>query len=206
MVTKTLKATAAIFVFSIQVAHASHLELSSAEAVMAGTGCVPTRGSASVDTEILVNGSDVSVIATGLNLSLGIVSGGQLADRKSCSIRIPAELGLHQRVSGIHEALTFGLYKSRGAHAAISASTAIGNASVDPLTIVFERGRRAHVGTRRIERHRSVENNECTDSRSIMRINLLTTGQLESEYDFIDLASDNGDLRYDAHVVMASCR
>jgi len=96
--------------------------------VLAGTGC-----QRDVDAFAATNGNDLSIVFTNLGVNLpGDGSSRQLADRKTCSLRIPAEIARGYYIGRLTQQFTYGVTKTRGASASVATRSTFFGFNVSP--------------------------------------------------------------------------
>lgn len=197
----------------VGVAHArSHrIDYDLEKMVMLGSGCGKNAEleEGRRHSEIMVNGNDIAFVSSRLVLALGLDSSGVLADRKNCVVRIPSRVQNGFYVSAVHERLSYGIIKSPGARASISALFDSGNfLAREPLTVEMKAGEfQDDFDAAKIRTVRFPEPSEgrCRNQNGITKLNIAASAQLESEHDFLLLSSGDGDIRYNASLAFARC-
>lgn len=96
--------------------------------VIAGTGCQKD-----VDAFAATNGNDLSVVFTNLGVNLpGDGSTRQLADRKTCSLRIPAEIQRGYYIGRLTQQFTYGVTKTAASSASVATRSTFFGFNVSP--------------------------------------------------------------------------
>lgn len=197
----TIAVAAALFSVGLE-AYANGVELDESRAVMVGTGCSLSDGA----SRLLVNGSDVSLVSTGMNILLGGLSDSALAQRKNCVARVPISVadGLH--VSEVASRLVYGVYKTRSSQASINASVVVMAQPAVTHSVAFPLGKFVDILRTSQRKTVSVEEPEsCESQKGIMGFNLVTSAQLENEYGYVDLSTIQGDMRLEVSLKTKAC-
>jgi hypothetical protein len=104
--------------------------------VIAGTGCQNN-----VDAFAAANGDDLSIVFTNLGINLpGDGFSSQLADMKSCLVRIPASIAKGLYIGQLTQTFTYGVTKSANTHAAVATHSTFFGFPVSPLPFALPQG------------------------------------------------------------------
>jgi hypothetical protein len=88
-------------------------QTSGAGTIIHGTGCDGTEGAVTQDTWAIASGNDLSIVFTGLSISLpGNGSVPDLAQNKGCSVRLPVKIARGFYIGELSQTLTVGATKS----------------------------------------------------------------------------------------------
>lgn len=194
-------------------AFANSISWNEHQAVAVGSGCNSRDMSRPIDTYFLANGNDLSVIFSGIGVNLPGGSGLPLAERKNCSIRVPAQIAGGYYVGELTQVLSYGVTKTYGTRGGISTRSSFFNAPASPFTINFHMGQSLNVPlqsqTRRdlylVNTHRSLISSWCRNPRGIFRSDISVSGQRQSDYDDLIIYSDALDVRFEAVAGLVTC-
>jgi hypothetical protein len=104
--------------------------------VIAGTGCVKD-----VDAFASANGDDLSIVFTNLGVNLpGDGFSNQLADMKSCLVRIPASIAKGLYVGKLTQTFTYGVTKSADTHGTVATRSTFFGFPVSPFPFTVPQG------------------------------------------------------------------
>jgi len=104
--------------------------------VIAGTGCVKD-----VDAFVAANGDDLSIVFT--NLGINLPGGGftnQLADMKTCLVRVSASIAKGLYIGQLTQTFTYGVTKSANTHGAVATRSTFFGFPVSPLPFSLPAG------------------------------------------------------------------
>lgn len=98
--------------------------------VIAGTGCQKD-----VDAFATTNGNDLAIVFTNLGVNLpGSGASNQLADRKNCTVRVPASIAKGVYIGQLTQQFTYGVTKTAGANASVATRSTFFGFNVSPYT------------------------------------------------------------------------
>jgi hypothetical protein len=103
--------------------------------IIAGTGCVNN-----VDAFAASNGDDLSIVFTNLGIYLPGGGSTQLADMKSCLIRIPAAIAKGLYIGELTQTFTYGVTRSANTHGAVATRTTFFGFPVSPFPLDLPNG------------------------------------------------------------------
>lgn len=184
------------------LASASTLTLDLDKSIHAGEGC----NVADSTREFLVyrNGL-LRVQTTGLGLMLGVIR-PELAARANCTVRIPYEVPEGQFVKSIAARLAYGVYKSAGARGSIVARVSAGNvASQAQVSLAQGSEQDVYFATKAFAGEAGSVEQACRLNKGILKIDLATSGQLESAEDKLILETIMGEVKLSARFELNDC-
>lgn len=191
------------------VASAASISWHAHRAVALGSGCNSSAG----DTFFIANGNDLSVVFSSLGVNMPGGSGLPLAERKNCSLRVPATIASGFYVGELTQVLSYGVTKTRNALGGISSRATFFNAPASPLSVSFPRGVAMNVPlanlTRRdlylVNTHGGYISSWCRSPSGIYKADLAVSGQRYSDLEDLIVFSDALDLRFEAIVGLVTC-
>ncbi len=177
--------------------------------ILAGSGCTKN-----VDAFAFANGNDVAIVFTALGINLPAHSTRQLADRKSCAVRIPVDVPANRFVDSLEHEFSFGVYKSEGAAVAVSARASLLGFSATAATYSFPRGVAtddwyySYGHTDAFDASSPWQRGFCSSSRGesgFYALNLAVSGTRDDASEDLVAFVDGFDLRYDLHAHLRGC-
>lgn len=194
-------------------AHAAEISWRADQAIAIGSGCNSRDGTRPADTFFLANGSDVAVVFSGLGVYLPGGSGMPLAERKNCSVRIPASIAGGYYVGELTQTLSYGITKTAGTRASIATRSSFFNAPASPFSISFGLGQslnqplQQHTKVDRylVNTYGSYIRSWCRNPVGIFRSDLSISGQRNSDWEDLILQSDSLDVRFEAVAGLVAC-
>jgi hypothetical protein len=181
-------------------------------AILAGSGCQKD-----VDSFVIANGNDLAVIFTNLGFSLPGGSGAVLADRKNCSLRVPATIAKGLYIGELTQQVTYGVTKTPGARGAVATRSTFFGFPVSPYTVQIPYGQNINepflTNTRRDRFLVDTTRNSwwsrwCAFQRSpqgLYQANLAVSGQRDSDFEDLIMFVDGLDLKYEVKSALMFC-
>ncbi|MFO0679493.1 MAG: hypothetical protein U0169_23405 [Polyangiaceae bacterium] len=178
--------------------------------IIAGTGCQKD-----VDAFASTNGSDLAIVFTNLGVNLpGDGSSRQLADRKSCTVRVPAEIAKGLYIGKLTQQFTYGVTKTAGASGAVATRSTFFNFNVSPASWSVPQGVNLDEPLLTQTREDNFLVNSpwyqgwCNPNRSIKGLyqaNIAVSGQRNNRYEDLILFVDGLDLKYEILASVYTC-
>ena len=207
---------------SIGLASATFLSSSSANAaavqwdisshtyVIAGTGC-----QRDVDAFAATNGNDLSIVFTNLGVNLpGDGVSRQLADRKTCALRIPATIQRGYYIGRLTQQFTYGVTKTANSNAAVATRSTFFGFDVSPYAWSVPNGVAIDepLLTQRREDDFLVRStwwagwcNATREPRGLYQANIAVSGQRASRREDLIVFVDGLDLKYEVLASLFTC-
>lgn len=181
-------------------------------AIVAGTGCRKD-----VDSWVIANGNDLSVIFSNLGFSLPGGSSAALAARKNCSVRVPATIAKGLYIGELTQQVTYGITKTAGSQGSVATRSTFFGFPVSPYTVRVPYGRALNepflVNNRKDRflvdtRSGSWWSRWCAFQRSpqgLYQANFAVSGQRDSDYEDLIMFVDGLDLKYEVIAALQFC-
>jgi hypothetical protein len=180
--------------------------------VIAGSGCQKD-----VDAFATENGNDLSVVFTNLGVDLPGGGGSRLADRKNCSVRIPAEIAKGYYIGELTQRVSYGVTKSAGSQGSVATRSTFFGYNVSPYTVVVPYG--THINNplmvqSRVDRFQVNTRPDwvrgfCAPTRNpqgLYSANLAVAGQKDSRFEDLLMFVDGLDLKFEVLTRFVQCR
>jgi hypothetical protein len=178
--------------------------------IIAGTGCQKN-----VDAFAATNGNDLSIVFTNLGVNLpGDGSTNQLADRKSCTIRIPASIAKGLYIGKLTQQFTYGVTKTAGSNGSVATRSTFFGYNVSPYSWSVPQGVEMDepLMTQSREDKFLVNspwyNGWCSPNRSLnglYQANIAVSGQRNNWLEDLILFVDGLDLKYEVVASVYTC-
>ncbi len=178
--------------------------------IIAGTGCQKD-----VDAFAATNGNDLSIVFTNLGVNLpGNGTLRQLADRKTCALRIPAEIARGYYIGRLTQQFTYGVTKTAASSASVSTMSTFFGFNVSPYTWTVPNGVAMDepLLTQRREDDFLVRstwyNGWCSLTRNpkgLYQANIAVTGMRNSSREDLIVFVDGLDLKYEILAQVFTC-
>lgn len=194
-------------------AFAATISWNTNSAIAIGSGCNSRDPNRPIDTFFVANGNDLSVVFSGLGVNLPGGSGLPLAERKNCSMRVPATLAGGYYVGELTQVLSYGVTKTRAALGGISSRTTFFNAPASPFSVSFPYGSAMNIPlanqTRKdlylVNTYGSYIYNWCRNPQGIFKSDISVSGQRYSDLEDLIIFSDALDVRFEAIAGLVTC-
>jgi hypothetical protein len=179
-------------------------------AVAAGTAC-----SSGVDTFVIQNGNDVSMVFSNLGVSLG--HGSPLQGAGACSVRVPVSVTAGFFPSTVTQTYTYGVHRTSGGTGSLAVALRFLGIAVDPFPLSFVDG---DAGAPSPGDHLTTSKSEHFDATSawaahwcvagrpasgVLQADWRATAQIATAADSISMFVDGLSLRYDLHTAWDAC-
>lgn len=178
-------------------------------AVANGNGCQMGDNVA-----LIATGDQVQVIFWNMGVYLPSQSGLPLAQRKACTVSLPAEMTRGFYPSKIRQRLSYGGIKSANASAALSGQTSFFGLALNPLTVNLDAGTVFNEAVAEIASETlfsaqpSAPMTWCSSSfnpSGLLSLRAVAQGMRDSDSEDLLLSSNFYDLKYSASFEWASC-
>jgi hypothetical protein len=189
-----------------------HWDVSSPQTIIAGSGCQKD-----VDAFASANGNDMAVVFTRLGVDLPGGGTPSLADRKNCSIRVPAMIAPGVYIGQLTQRLSYGVIKTANATGALSTRSTFFGFNVSPYTVNLPYGyaiNRPLLTQQRVDRF-SVSTTPtwyqgwCSRNRAprgFYQANIAVSGQKAHQYEDLIMFVDGLDLKYEVGASLVRCQ
>ncbi len=178
--------------------------------IIAGSGCQKN-----VDAFAAQNGNDLSIVFTNLGINLpGDGQTNQLADRKSCTIRIPASIAKGLYIGKLTQQFTYGVTKTAGSNGSVATRSTFFGYNVSPYSWSVPQGVSLDEPLLTQSREdRFLVNSPwyrgwCSPTRSIdgmYQANIAVSGQRNNWLEDLILFVDGLDLKYEVVASVYTC-
>lgn len=187
-------------------------DVSSPQTIIAGSGCQKD-----VDAFASTNGNDLAVVFTRLGVDLPGGGAPALADRKNCSVRVPATIAPGIYIGQLTQRLSYGVIKTSAATGALSTRSTFFGFDVSPYTVSLPYGYAVNqplLTQQRTDRF-SVQTTPswlqgwCSRSRAprgFYQANVAVSGQKANRYEDLIMFVDGLDLKYEVGASLVRCQ
>jgi len=182
---------------------------SSSRVIVAGSGCQKD-----IDAFVQANGSDIAVVFTNLGVNLpGNGTLRQLADRKACTVRIPAEIAKGLYIGELTQQFTYGVTKTHGSSGSVATMSTFFGFNVSPHTWRVARGALNSPLATQVRTDQFLVNTPwyqgwCNPNRSLKGLyqaNIAVTGQRDNSWEDLILFVDGLDLKFEILAQVYTC-
>ena len=187
-------------------------DVNSPSTIIAGSGCQKD-----VDAFASTNGNDLAIVFTRLGVDLPGGGSPVLADRKNCTVRVPATVAPGIYIGQLTQRISYGVTKTSGATGSVATrSTFFGN-DVSPHSINLPYGYAVNEPLRVASRvdNFSVRTTPtwysswCSRSRAprgLYQANFAVSGQKRSSREDLIMFVDGLDLKYEVVASLVRCQ
>jgi hypothetical protein len=178
--------------------------------VIAGSGCVNN-----FDAFAAQNGNDLSIVFTNLGVNLpGNGASNQLADMKSCLVRIPASIAKGFYIGQLTQTFTYGVTKGAGSHGTVATRATFFGFPVSPFPFTVPEGLAQDDPLLTQTRVDSFTVNTpwwqgwCNPNRSLeglYQASIAVSGQRDNSFENLILFVDGLDLKYEVVTSLFTC-
>lgn len=187
-------------------------DVGSPQTIIAGSGCQKD-----LDAFASSNGNDLAVVFTRLGVDLPGGGSPALADRKNCSIRVPATIAPGVYIGQLAQRLSYGVIKTSNTTGALSTRSTFFGFDVSPYTVTLPYGyalNRPLMTQQRIDQF-SVRTTPtwfqgwCSRSRAprgFYQANIAVSGQKSHRYEDLIMFVDGLDLKYEVSTALVRCQ
>jgi hypothetical protein len=167
-----------------------------------------------VDAFASANGNDLAIVFTNLNVNLPGGVGSALADRKSCTVRVPARIARGVYIGELTQAFTYGVTKTAGSNGSVATRSTFFGFDVSPYTWGVSQGEvldEPLVTQQRKDRflvNTPWYRGWCNGNRALdgfYNANIAVTGQRNNRWEDLILAVDGVDLKYEVLAAWYTC-
>lgn len=185
-------------------------QINSNNFVVAGTGCQKD-----VDAFATTNGNDLAIVFTNLGVNLpGIGSTNQLADRKTCSVRVPASIAKGLYIGKLTQQFTYGVTKTAGSNASVATRSTFFGFNVSPYAWSVPQG--VEMNEPLVTQSRVDEfaintpwwQGWCSPNRPLQGLyqaNIAVSGQRNNKWEDLIVFVDGLDLKYEVLASLYTC-
>lgn len=170
-------------------------------AIAAGTACKSMGADA--DTFFISSGNEVSVVFSRLGINLGDEY-APTAERHTCNVRIPVRIAKGMYIGKLDQTLLYGVTKSQGSSAEISARATFFNKPAAFVSRTFPRGFAMDEALQTMTASQDYQVNApswCTFSTGmsgLYAVNLAVAGQRDNPYENLVVQIDGADIKFQA--------
>ncbi len=170
-------------------------------AIAAGTACKSMGSDA--DTFFISAGNDFSVVFSRLGINLGDQY-APTAERHTCNVRIPVRIAKGMYIGRLDQTLLYGVTKSAGSSAEISARATFFNQPAAFITRSFQRGVAMDEALQTATASQNYQVNAPTwcafssGMSGLYAVNLAVAGQRDNPYENVVVQIDGADLKFQA--------
>jgi hypothetical protein len=187
-------------------------DVGSPQTIIAGSGCQKD-----VDAFASTNGNDLAVVFTRLGVDLPGGGTPALADRKNCSVRVPATIAPGVYIGQLVQRLSYGVIKTANSTGALSTRSTFFGFNVSPYTVSLPYGyalNRPLMTQQRVDQF-SVRTTPtwfqgwCARSRAprgFYQANIAVSGQKSHRYEDLIMFVDGLDLKYEVGAALVRCQ
>lgn len=187
-------------------------DVRSPQTIIAGSGCQKD-----VDAFASTNGNDVAIVFTRLGVDLPGGGSQSLAERKNCSLRIPATIAPGIYIGQLVQRLSYGVIKTANATGALSTRSTFFGFDVSPYTVTLPYGyslNRPLMTQQRVDRFdvRTTPHwfqGWCARNRAprgFYQANIAVSGQKSHRYEDLIMFVDGLDLKYEVGASLVRCQ
>jgi hypothetical protein len=180
--------------------------------VVAGSGCQKD-----IDAFVSTNGNDVAVVFTRLGVDLPGGASSVLADRKNCSVRIPATIAPGLYIGELTQRVTYGVNKTARTSGSLATRSTFFGFNVSPYTVVAPAGRQineplltnSRVDSFSVRTTPSWYSGWCSRTRAprgLYQANFAVNGQKDNSRESLILFVDGLDLKYEVVAGPVRCQ
>lgn len=185
-------------------------DVNSPSTIIAGTGCQKD-----LDAFASTNGNDLAIVFTNLGVDLPGGGSPNLADRKSCSVRIPATIAQGLYIGQLTQRVSYGVTKTAGATGSVAVRSTFFGFNVSPYTVSLPYGSAVNnplLVNSRVDNFLVQTPNDwyrgwCgrTAPRGIYSANLVVSGQKSNSLEDLIMFVDGLDLKYEVVASLVRC-
>lgn len=188
---------------------AASVSWDAAAAALGGSGCVKD-----VDSFVIANGNDLSVIFTNLGFSLAGGSGDPLAARKNCAFRVPATIAKGIYIGELTQIVTYGITKTAGSQGSVATRSTFFGFPVNPYTVSVPYGSAINQPLlTQTRKDRFFVNTAWWTSwcalqrnpKGLFQANFAVSGQRDSDFEDLIMFVDGLDLKYEVKAALQFC-
>lgn len=188
---------------------AASVSWDAAASALGGSGCVKD-----VDSFVIANGNDLSVIFTNLGFALAGGSGDPLAARKNCAFRVPATIAKGIYIGELTQIITYGITKTAGSRGSVATRSTFFGFPVNPYTVNVPYGVSVNqpllTQTRKDQFYVNTAwwSGWCAlqrNPRGLFQANFAVSGQRDSDYEDLIMFVDGLDLKYEVKAALQFC-
>jgi len=177
--------------------------------IIAGSGCQKD-----VDSFASTNGNDLAIVFTNLGVDLPGQSGLPLAQRKNCSVRVPAEISQGLYIGELTQRITYGVTKSYGSRGSLATRSTFFGFNVSPHIVTVPYGQEINdplLVSSRVEQFLVASSwyyGWCRSGRNpkgLYQANLAVSGQRSSDFEDLIMFVDGLDVKFEVIASLIHC-
>jgi hypothetical protein len=187
-------------------------DVNSPQTLIRGTGC-----NKDVDAFASTNGNDLAIVFTQLGVNLPAGGSPALADRKNCTVRVPATIAPGVYIGTLTQRISYGVIKTSGATGSVAVRSTFFGFNVSPHAVSLPYGTAVNnplattsrVDDFKVQTTPSWVSGWCTANRApkgLYQSNLAVTGQKASGADDLIMFVDGLDLKYEVATALVKCQ
>jgi hypothetical protein len=187
-------------------------DVNSPQTIIAGTGCQKD-----VDAFASANGNDLAVVFTRLGVDSPGGSGSPLAERKNCTVRVPATIAPGVYIGTLTQRVSYGVIKTSGSTGSLATRSQFFGFNVSPQSVNLPYGQSVNqplATTSRVDQfyvHTQPDwvRGWCSSTRAprgLYQANLAVQGQKTSAMEDLILFVDGLDLKYEVGASLVRCQ
>jgi hypothetical protein len=187
-------------------------DVNSPQTIIAGTGCQKD-----VDAFASANGNDLAVVFTRLGVDLPGGASRTLADRKNCSVRVPAAIAPGVYIGTLTQRISYGVIKTAKSSGSLATRSSFFGFGVSPHTVNLPFGYAANqplLTNQRVDQfyvHTQPDwvRGWCSPSRAprgFYQANIAVQGQKSTAQEDLIMFVDGLDLKYEVGAALVRCQ
>jgi hypothetical protein len=187
-------------------------DVNSPQTIIAGTGCQKD-----FDAFAASNGNDLAVVFTRLGVDLPGGGSPVLADRKNCSVRVPATIAPGVYIGTLTQRLSYGVIKTSGSSGSIATRSSFFGFNVSPYTVNLPYGYAANqplLTNQRVDQFLVRTTPDwirgwCSSTRAprgFYQANMAVQGQKSNAREDLIMFVDGLDLKYEVGASLVRCQ
>lgn len=187
-------------------------DVNSPSTIIAGSGCQKD-----VDAFASSNGNDLAVVFTRLGVDLPGGASRTLADRKNCTVRVPAKIAPGIYIGSLTQRISYGVTKTANTSGSVATRSTFFGFNVSPYTVNLPYGTAINqplLTQQRVDQF-SVRTSPdwfrgwCSANRSprgLYQANIAVSGQKGSAMEDLIMFVDGLDLKYEVGAALVRCQ
>jgi hypothetical protein len=180
--------------------------------VIAGSGC-----SKDIDAFASTNGNDLAIVFTRLGVDLPGGGSPVLAERKNCSVRVPATIAPGVYIGQLTQRISYGVTKTGGATGSVATRSSFFNFPVSPHSVSLPYGTSVNeplltvsrVDNFSVRTTPSWHSGWCSPTRApkgMYQANFAVSGQKRNSREDLIMFVDGLDLKYEVVASLVRCQ
>jgi hypothetical protein len=187
-------------------------DIHSPSTIIAGSGCQKD-----VDAFASTNGNDLAIVFTRLGVDLPGGGSPTLADRKNCTVRVPATVAPGVYIGQLTQRISYGITKTAGATGSVATRSTFFGFNVSPHTVNIPYGysvnepllTNARVDNFSVRTTPSWYSGWCSPNRAprgLYQANFAVSGQKRNSREDLIMFVDGLDLKYEVVASLIRCQ